>query len=526
MLEKTKSGLKLSWLLIMFMTLLSTNLVLAQEKGRSYTNDFKIKGFHLDLRIQVMKPEALKAFALKLSKSGVNTIIMEYEATFPFEKHPLIPNRYAYTKAEISDFVKYSSSLGIDVIPLQQSFGHVEYILRFPKYAKLRESNADYSQVNPMQEELAKELFKDLFTEMAELHPSKYIHIGCDETRLLGHSPRSKAKMEKFGVGKLYGDYVKLICDIALEMGKTPVLWADIALKYPEALKSLPKGVVFVDWNYGWDLNKFGNHKKLTESGFEVWGAPSLRSAPDNYNLTTWEKHFNNIKDFVPQARELGYTGMIMTSWSTSGVYSYVKESGSDIVDLYAVRRVYPLTGFNILLDAYLKAMNEVKPLEVDKFVVDYTNQKYGFNKEQAARFFTALTAVPYQIGQGKVSGKAGMTIKQLLDSVKIADNIFEELKPTKNKEEFEHYRLMSKTRSLYVFYQYIEQQANASDFTASQIQSLLPQLKNIIAQTKKVNNKYLKLNGKEFYNSELALDNDLRIIKMQLLYDRLGRNR
>jgi len=514
------------WSLVVFCSiLLAANSSFSQKPEKGFTNEFKIKGFHLDLRIQVMKPKALKAFALKLSKSGVNTLIMEYEATFPFEKHPLIANRYAYTKTEIADFVKYCSTLGIDVIPLQQSFGHVEYILRFPKYAKLRESNKDYSQVNPMEEKLARELFKDLFTEMAELHPSKYIHIGCDETRLLGFGPKSKAKMDKFGVGKLYGDYVKLICDIVLEMGKTPVLWADIALKHPESLKSLPKGVVFVDWNYGWDLNKFGDHKKLMESGFEVWGAPSLRSSPDNYNLTTWQKHFNNIKDFVPQARDLGYTGMLMTSWSTSGVYSYLYESGSDIVDLYAVRRVYPLSGFNILLAAYLKSMNETQALDINQFVEDYTNETYGFNKQQSKQFFKALTAVPYQVSQGKVSG-AKISVQQLLDSAKLVEKVFDELKPLKNKQEFEHYRLMSKTRTLYLSYQDIEQQANDPQFTAAKNQLLLPGLKTIIADTKKLNRKYLKLNNKEFYSSELALDNDLRIVKMQLLYDRLAGTR
>src|SRR5471030_1176410 len=82
-------------------------------------NQFKVRGFHLDLRIQVMPMPALKTFAKKLSESGINTLIMEWEGTYPFEKHPLIPNRYAYTKAEIVGFVKYCNGLGIDVIPLQ-----------------------------------------------------------------------------------------------------------------------------------------------------------------------------------------------------------------------------------------------------------------------------------------------------------------------------------------------------------------------------------------------------------------------
>src|SRR6201996_4981616 len=93
------------------------------------THDFAVKGFHLDLRIQVMKMDALKAFAKKLSEQGINTLVMEWEGTYPFESHLLIPNKYAYTKEEIKSFISYCSSIGIDVIPLQQSFGHVEYIL-------------------------------------------------------------------------------------------------------------------------------------------------------------------------------------------------------------------------------------------------------------------------------------------------------------------------------------------------------------------------------------------------------------
>ena len=95
---------------------LFAQLATAQEK------DFVVKGFHLDLRIQVMKMDALKAFAKKLSEQGINTLVMEWEGTFPFESQPLIPNKYANTKEEIKFFISYCSSIGIYVIPLQQSF--------------------------------------------------------------------------------------------------------------------------------------------------------------------------------------------------------------------------------------------------------------------------------------------------------------------------------------------------------------------------------------------------------------------
>jgi hexosaminidase len=83
--------------LILLITICSVN---AQSPVKNQS-PFIVKGFHIDLRIQVMKMDALKAFALKLSKSGINTIIMEWEGTYPFTKHPLIPNRYAYSREEI-----------------------------------------------------------------------------------------------------------------------------------------------------------------------------------------------------------------------------------------------------------------------------------------------------------------------------------------------------------------------------------------------------------------------------------------
>ena len=49
--------------------------------------DFPVKGFHIDLRCQVMTIPALKAFATELAGFGINTIVMEYEATFPFEEN-------------------------------------------------------------------------------------------------------------------------------------------------------------------------------------------------------------------------------------------------------------------------------------------------------------------------------------------------------------------------------------------------------------------------------------------------------
>ena len=111
--------------ILLFVALLGFSTLSFATTGKE-DSAFKIRGFHLDLRIQVMKMPALKNFALKLSRQGINTLVMEWEGSYPFLQDPLIPNRFAYSRQEVKDFIAYCQTLHIDVIPLQQSFGHVE----------------------------------------------------------------------------------------------------------------------------------------------------------------------------------------------------------------------------------------------------------------------------------------------------------------------------------------------------------------------------------------------------------------
>jgi len=473
-----------------------------------------------------MTMPALKRFVQQLHADGINTLIMEYEANYPFQKHALIPGRYAYTREEITSFIIFCNGLGVDVIPLQQSFGHVEYILRHYRYAALREDADDLSQVCPSEIEKDSLLFTDLFTELATTHTSKYIHIGCDETHLLGHCPKCSKKAAEEGISKLYIDYIRMLCNIVTKLGKRPVLWADIALKYPDALKDLPKQTVFVDWNYGWDLSRFGEHAKLMQAGFEIWGAPALRSHPDNYFITQWQKHFNNIRDFVPLCRQMGYKGMVMTSWSTSGQYSRVDEAENSILDLYAIRHVYPVTGFNILLAAYAQSISNSSPLGVEGFITQYCATQYGFTPRQSTLFWQALKAAPYEVGNGQVESRTPISLQTLIDSVAWAAGIFNTLQPIRHKDEFEHYRLMTSIRLQYLRFTMIEKQVNEESFTYAGVPAAIQKLQALIANAALLDKQFIALNKNSYNPVELQEENNLRNAKLLLLYKRLVKER
>ena len=454
--------------------------------------DFTVKGIYIDLRTQVMTVPALKEVAGKAAAEGINTLIMEYEATFPFDKHATLCNAYHYTVEEITEFVQYCSSLGMDVIPLQNCFGHCEYILRHDRYAKLRESKTDMSQVCPMNVKKAKSVFGELFKEVARLHPSPYFHIGADETRLLGHCKSCKQKVDEEGISKLFVDYVKEMCELVIAMGKKPIIWADMILQHPEALNELPSEIIVVDWNYGWSPNHFGNVDALVERGLTVWGASALRSSPDNIYLTQWNKHFENLETFLPFAREHGYEGIINTSWSTSGRYGYIYDNDWEVVELQPIRQVYPMSGFDILQRAYADALKEGSRWDAKTFIRNYGKEHFGFADTGQVVLLEYMLMPQEKVTIAKMEDTQ---ISQMLVQCETLRGKLAELEPTYHKEDWLHLQLMLDIRINYLKFKGVEKLVESDGFNASMRQNYAAQLEQIEKESRDLCERFYRLN-------------------------------
>ena len=479
--------------------------------------DFSIKGFHIDLRCEVMTMNALKDFAKELSDIGINTIIMEWEATFPYQRNATLSNKYAYTQEEIKSFIDYCASLSIDVIPLQNCFGHVEYILRHDRYAHLKEDRKEVSQVCPMQTDECIAVFKDLFEEMAALHPSKYFHIGADETYLLGHCKLCSEKAEKEGKSKLFVDYVKEMCKLAENLGKQPIIWADIIVKYPEAVSELPKNAIFVDWNYGWMRDRFGDMDKLYNAGVTFWGAPSIRSHPDNIYITQWEKHFNNQRDFIPYSRNAGYEGMIMTSWSTSGTYGFTYDSGSEVVEMHPIRYVYPLSGFKIIIAAYGEALKNNEPINPESFVIDYAIKQFGFTANEGQLLWKILSTPQNEIVKGKDPNNK--PVSELKKETLLLQKQMLSLHPKNNKKEFDHLQLMIDIRVQYLSFKELEAHYQSVDFSRDKAKYLIPEFEKLLKEAEEIDVRFTQLNKGFLHDEGIREVNDVRNQKMKILY-------
>ena len=482
------------------------------------TDQFKEKVMYVDFRTQVHTIDALKELAQKVAADGFTCMMLEYEATFPFEKHATLQNRYAYTKEEIADYVAFCDKLGLEVIPLQNCMGHMQYILRHDRYAALREDKADMSQVCPLKIKQAVPVFKEIFKEVAELHPSKYFHIGCDETFLLGKCKHCAEYAEKHGKSKLFVEYVKAMCKIVLDMGKTPIIWADIILKYPENLGELPKELIYLDWNYGWDVNKFGKISNLIEADVNLWGGSALRSGPDDIYLTQWEKHFNNLRDYVPFARKSGYQAMVQTSWSTSGAYSYTYGPRNEVIEIYPLRSVYPESGFNILLAATAWAYNHVEPLDPKAFVYDYAKEKFGFDETSCKTLWDYFTMPQEQVSVRTGKDTKGRLITDVLaDAYSMRDRLYA-LKPSANKVEIEHFKLMLDIRINYLEFKQCETELESKKYEISQRAGLAERLAKICKEGKKIDKRFEKLNKNYLKPGEITFIQNLRGDKMEAM--------
>jgi hexosaminidase len=215
-----------------------------------------------------------------------------------------------------------------------------------------------------------------------------------------------------------------------------------------------------------------------------------------------------------------------MTSWSTSGVYSTVFESEDEPIDLYAIRHVYPMAGFNMLVDYYLSALKGDKKQTNDEFIATYCAANYGMDNAKAMLLKKALFSTPYAIVADKVVSPKPMTVNQLLDSAQKALDILKSIQPVKGLQEFKHYLLMAKIRVYYLTFMKIESEVNAPGFTSTGVPVYVAQLKQLLSNEQKLNAEFALLNQDFLYPASITEENVLRSQKIHVLYDRLARIR
>jgi hypothetical protein len=189
--------------------------------------DFPRRGVMLDIsRGRVPKLETLLELAEHLAGFKINELQLYTEHTFAYRKYKSVWQSWgALTGGEVRRLDARCRELGIDLVPNQNSFGHLRHFLEHPRLKKLAEVSGPYeggsdapSLANGQGREGvaatnnflrrpstlapnhrgALPFLRKLYDELLPNFSSQYFNVGCDETFDLGLG-RSKKLCEQTG---------------------------------------------------------------------------------------------------------------------------------------------------------------------------------------------------------------------------------------------------------------------------------------------------------------------------------------
>ena len=246
-------------------------------------------------------------------KLNMHSFYMEH--TFSSKAHPLIgPEGGSLTPDEIREVVAYARSYHIELVPEQQTFGHLHKALKYEKYNPLAET--PYGDVLSPQQEGTYKLVADWYRELNELFPGKFFHIGEDETFELGEGQSREAARVK-GVGAVYFEHLNRIRDLLKQYDRKLMFWGDIALNHPDLIGNIPKEMIVANWDYGPKDDYTNRIKPFKDAGLEQFVCPGVWSW--NQIFPNIDASSKNIINFVRDGQANGASGMLNTTWDDDG---------------------------------------------------------------------------------------------------------------------------------------------------------------------------------------------------------------
>ncbi|MGH9873383.1 MAG: family 20 glycosylhydrolase, partial [Pyrinomonadaceae bacterium] len=237
------------------------------------------------------------------------------EHTFASSANPLIgPAGGALTPDEIRELVAYARRYHIELVPEQQTFGHLHKALKLEKYNELAET--PYGDVLSPQQEGSYKLIAAWYRELNELFPGKFFHIGADETFELGEGQSSEAAKAR-GVGAIYFEHLTRVREVLKPYDRRLMFWGDIALNHPDLIGSVPKDMIVMNWDYAPKDDYLSRIKPFKDAGLEQFVCPGVHNW--NQIFPNLEAASKNVANFVRDGKASGALGMMNTSWDDDG---------------------------------------------------------------------------------------------------------------------------------------------------------------------------------------------------------------
>src|SRR5438105_4231524 len=246
-------------------------------------------------------------------KMNMHSLYMEH--VLQYASHPLIsPEGGALTPAEVRELAAYARRYHVELVPEQQTFGHMHKALRLEEYDELAE--VPYGDVLSPQAEGTYKLVADLYKELDELFPGQFFHIGEDETFELGQG-QSRDEVKARGLGPVYFDHLKRVHELPRPYKRRLMFWGDIALNHQDLLPGVPRDMIAMNWDYSPRQSYEARIGLFKKAGLEQFVCPGVHSW--NQIFPNEDSATVNITGFVRDGQKAGVLGVMNTEWDDDG---------------------------------------------------------------------------------------------------------------------------------------------------------------------------------------------------------------
>ncbi|HEX8524321.1 MAG TPA: family 20 glycosylhydrolase [Tepidisphaeraceae bacterium] len=295
--------------------------------------DFAVRGVMLDVsRDKVPTMQTLLGLVDLLAHLKINQLQLYTEHTFAYRGHEAVWEKASpMTGEEIRELDRYCRERFIELVPNQNSFGHMERWLRHRAYEPLAECPDGFTfpwgvrhkkgfSLNPL-DPRSLELIEDLFEQLLPNFTSGSINVGCDETFDLGLG-KSKQECERRGKHRVYLAFLLKIYELTQKHGKTMQFWGDIILHEPALIAELPKDVVALNWGYEADHPFEKETAAFAQAGVPFYVAPGTSSWCSCTGR--FDNAVANLKRAAACGLENGARGYLNTDWGDIGHLQYL----------------------------------------------------------------------------------------------------------------------------------------------------------------------------------------------------------
>lgn len=293
---------------------------------------------HLDLKGAPPKVAYLKLLFPLARRLGATGVLVEWEDMFPWEGplRPLAASN-SYSMQEVLEILESARASQLEVIPLVQTFGHVEFALKHSEFQALREV-PDSAQALCPSLNASLDFVERVIDQVMKVHGNaRFLHIGCDEVFQMGECPRCRAQMRD----SLFLAHVSRVATMVRTRYPQvkPIIWDDMLRHLsPQSLEDSRIGdmVEPMVWVYAEDVYRFVPTMvwdKYAAVFSRVWAASAFKGAfGETLYIPNVKRHLeNNLRWLEVMSAEAskfrgGFSGIALTGWQRYDHYSVLCE--------------------------------------------------------------------------------------------------------------------------------------------------------------------------------------------------------